>query len=76
MKTAEERIAELEEALAPFAAAYARLRYYGEEPHDDVPLFAGDQTMFELLNGEEGGQVTVGTLRAAHDAVGPPSEGT
>lgn len=60
---------QLRDALAPFAAAYKRLRSYGEAPGDDAPLMAADRqddfTLYELLNGEEGPQVTVADLRRA-----------
>ena len=64
-------VEKLRAALAPFAAAYKRLREYDEhEPPDFAPLFAEhDSCGFELLDGEKGPQVMVGNLRAASEAL-------
>ena len=59
-------LSDLRKALEPFANAYKRLRSYGDEPGDEVPLFANQvDTSFELLDGEDGPSVKVKDLRRA-----------
>ena len=64
----DKQIKDLCKALEPFAMAHDRLRSYGEDPYDDAPLHAvEDNCTYELLNGEDGSQVTVGDLRIADE---------
>ncbi len=64
------KLATLTKALEPFANAYERLRSYGEDPGDEVPLFANaERTLYELLNTEEGPPLCVGDLKLAKEAL-------
>lgn len=67
----------LREALGPFSNAFTRLESYGEPPHD-TPLYActdEDSIMFELLNGEDGDRLNVGTLCNARAALKETTDG-